>query len=141
MPYSNSMSASGAESHYPKTLAKKSRQGVKFRAMLSFLKNRLAGIARRKSNSGCLGFCIAPDVKASLHAEGVVLINLRKGTVFSANRVGAMIWNAAAERWSLERVAQSMSQAFHIPAEAAQEDAAEFLAQLASEGLLIPDVL
>jgi Coenzyme PQQ synthesis protein D (PqqD) len=108
--------------------------------MLRFIKSRLPGAAPERSSPCRLGFRIAPDVKASLHAEGVVLINLRRGTVFSANRVGAIIWNAAAERWSLQRVAESISQEFHVPAEAAQEDAAAFLAQLASEGLLIPDV-
>ena len=104
----------------------------------------LLGIARRKtapciSNRGLLGFQVAPDVKASLHSEGVVLIDVRRGTVFSANRVGAMIWNAAAECWTLHRIAESISREFHIPAQAAQDDAAEFVAQLAKEGLLVPE--
>jgi hypothetical protein len=74
-----------------------------------------------------------------LHNEGVVLINVSRGTVFSANRIGAMIWNAAAERWPLDRIAESISSEFHIPAQAAQDDAAEFVAQLAKEGLLEPE--
>jgi hypothetical protein len=92
-----------------------------------------------KSNSGLLGFRVAPDVKASSHSEGVVLIDVRRGTVFSANRVGAMIWNAAAEEWTLDRIAESISNEFHIPTQAAQDDAAEFVAQLAKEGLLVPE--
>ena len=107
--------------------------------MLGFLR-----IARRKtapcnSNYGLLGFRVAPDVRASLHSEGVVLIDARRGTVFSANRVGAMIWNAAAERWTLNRIAESISNEFDIPTQAAQDDAAEFVAQLAKEGLLVPE--
>jgi hypothetical protein len=105
---------------------------------------KIFGIRRRRKapdqwGPGHLGFRIAPDVKASMHSEGVVLINLSRGTVFSANRVGALIWNAAAQRWSLDRVAASISSEFHIPAQAAQQDAAEFLAQLAAEGLLVTD--
>jgi len=104
----------------------------------------LLGIGRRKtapcnSNYGLLGFRVAPDVRASLHSEGVVLIDARRGTVFSANRVGAVIWNAAAERWTLDRIAESISNEFHIPTQAAQDDAAEFVAQLAKEGLLVPE--
>jgi hypothetical protein len=104
----------------------------------------LFGIARRKtapcnSNFGLLGFRVAPDVKASLHSEGVVLIDIRRGTVFSANRVGAMIWNAAAERWTLPRTAESISREFHIPLQAAQDDATEFVTQLAKQGLLVPE--
>jgi hypothetical protein len=68
-----------------------------------------------------------------------VLIDVRRGTVFSANRVGAMIWNAAAEEWTLDRIAESISNEFHIPTQAAQDDAAEFVAQLAKEGLLVPE--
>jgi hypothetical protein len=50
-----------------------------------------------------------------------------------------MIWNAAAERWTLDRVAESIGSEFHIPPQAAQRDAAEFVAQLAKEGLLVPE--
>ena len=82
---------------------------------------------------------VAPDVKASLHPDGVVLIHLGRGTVFSANRVGAMIWNGAAEGWSLGRVAQSISSEFHIAPATVQQDAADFLAQLTAEGLLVRD--
>ena len=107
--------------------------------MLSFLKNRLPGVVCGKANSSHSGFRISQHVKASLNSDGLVLINLRRGTVFSANRVGAMIWSAAAERCGFDRVAEEISREFHIPVETAREDAASFLAQLASEGLLIVD--
>src|SRR5580704_435516 len=81
---------------------------------------------------------VAPDVKASQHPGGVVLIHLGRGTVFSANRVGAMIWNGIAERHSLEKVAQSIGSEFHIPLETALGDAAAFVAQLQADGLLVP---
>jgi hypothetical protein len=74
-----------------------------------------------------------------LHTEGVVLIDVTRGIVFAANRVGAMIWSAAAERWTLDRVSESISREFHISAQAARDDAAEFVAQLAKEGLLVPE--
>jgi hypothetical protein len=62
-----------------------------------------------------------------------------RGKVFSANRIGAMIWNGAAERWSLDRIAESIGREFHVGAPTARRDAAEFLAQLAAEGLVVPD--
>lgn len=86
-----------------------------------------------------LGFRVAPNVKASSHADGVVLIHLGKGIVFSANRAGAMIWNGAVERQSLEQVSHSISHEFHISPQDARQDAAEFLEQLAAEGLLISE--
>jgi len=86
-----------------------------------------------------LRFRAAPDVKASLHSDGVVLIHTGKGTVFSANRVGAMIWDGATRQWTIEKVVRSISDAFEIPAQTVRQDAAMFLAQLEAEGLLISD--
>jgi len=95
--------------------------------------------ASRSTQPG-LRFRAAPEVKASVHSEGVVLIHIGKGIVFSANRVGAMIWDGATKQWSIERVVRSISEAFQIPAHAVERDAASFLAELQAEGLLIPDV-
>lgn len=102
-----------------------------------FRGGRLRNVPNQPGSSH-LALRTAPHVTASLHSEGVVLIHLGRGTVFSANRVGALIWNAVADRWSLDRVVETISSEFHIPAQAAREDAAEFLAQLAAEGLLVP---
>jgi hypothetical protein len=92
-----------------------------------------------QSKRGSLGFHIAADVTASRHSDGLVLLHQSKGVVFSANRVGALIWKGAIERWSLNRVADSISSEFHISRETAWQDATDFLAQLASEGLLVAD--
>jgi len=105
--------------------------------MLDYLKFRRRHTAQTTFSSTSLGFRVAPDAKASTHAGGVVLMSVSRGAVFSANRVGALIWNAAAERWNLDRVVESIRCEFDIPAESAREDAAEFLAQLAAAGLLI----
>ena len=107
--------------------------------MLSLLKSEHRPSGSGQLNGGPLSLRIAAHVKASLHADGVVLMDLNQGTVFSANRAGAIIWNAAVERWSLDRLAESISSEFHIPTQSAQDDAAGFVAQLAAEGLLVPD--
>jgi Coenzyme PQQ synthesis protein D (PqqD) len=93
----------------------------------------------QKAGPDPLGFRVAPDVKASVHPDGVVLIHAGSGSVFSANRVGAMIWNGAAERRSLNQLTASISSEFHVPPQIVQQDATEFLAQLAAAGLLVAD--
>ena len=96
---------------------------------------------RRKQTEtpeGLLGFHTAPDVKASPHAEGIVLISHGRGVVFSANRTGAVIWNAAVECGSLARVVESLCREFHIEPDAARNDVQEFIGQLVAEGLLVP---
>jgi hypothetical protein len=104
----------------------------------SLWKKRRRGMSGLTSNAR-LGFHIAPEVKASMHPQGIVLIDMRGGKVFSANRVGAMVWRGAAEGWSLERVTQSIGQKFQAPAGMVRQDIVEFLAQLAAEGLLVAD--
>jgi len=107
--------------------------------MLRLLRNRYHRNVANPAENGGLGFRVSPDVKASLHPEGVVLIHHGRGTVFSANLVGAMIWNGALERWSIQKLTESISNRFQISPQTAQQDTAAFLSQLEAEGLLIPD--
>lgn len=107
--------------------------------MLSFLRKPACNKAVRPMGSGLLGFRVAPGVKASSHSQGIVLMNSTRGTVFSANRAGAMIWNGVSERWPLDRIVESISREFQVQPMAAQHDAREFVAQLAAEGLLVRD--
>ena len=107
--------------------------------MLNLFRSAHPRTASEQFRANPLGFRIASDVKASMHSDGIVLIHHGRGTVFSANRIGTMIWNGAQERWSLNRVAGSISKEFEVPAQTAQQDTLEFMAQLAAEGLLVSD--
>jgi hypothetical protein len=107
--------------------------------MMGLFSSRRLRKAPNDLEPGRLRFRVAPDVKASLHPGGMILIHHGKGTVFSANLVGATIWSGAAERWSMGKLAAFISGEFHIPPETAQRDATEFLGQLEAEGLLVAD--
>lgn len=133
------MWAKNEQAPYPKLYQREFPEGFYYKDMLNPFKNWRVRKAPKGLERGHLKLRIAPDVKASMHPDGVVLIHLGRGTVFSANRVGAMIWTGAAERWSIEKVAESISSEFHIAPATVQQDAAEFLAQLTAEGLLVPD--
>jgi len=113
--------------------------GIEVRTMFTLFKNINARKPSNAPGSDGAVFRVAPDVKASQHPDGVVLIHLGRGTVYSANRVGAMIWNGVVTQRSIERVTESISREFHIPAQTVLQDAALFLAQLQAEGLLIPE--
>src|SRR5690242_9935031 len=100
---------------------------------------------RRRQNDppgihpGSFQFHVAPDIKASMHPEGLVLMHLGKGTVFASNRAGAMIWEGAVGHWTLDRVAERIGAEFDIPRQTARQDALRFVEELAAEGLLLPD--
>ena len=133
------MSDKGSQVAYLKTLPESCKRGFKVPDMRNLFGNARPGKALDQSGPCLSGFRVAPDVTASIHSEGVVLFHLGRGTIFNANRVGAMIWSGAVERWSLDRVAASISNEFSIAAPTARQDAAEFLAQLAAEGLLVTE--
>jgi len=82
-------------------------------------------------------FRTATDVKASAHSEGAVFIHYGKGLVFSTNRVGAVLWNALAQGLDLDAVSESIGSEMNIPIGMVRDDAAAFLAQLETEGLIV----
>ena len=99
---------------------------------------RLQRGKKPETPEGLLGFRAASDVKASQHADGIVLISHNRSVVFSANRTGAMIWSAIVERGTLGGLSESISREFQVAPETARQDVLEFLGQLAAEGLLVP---
>lgn len=92
---------------------------------------------RKPTIEGCLR--LSPDVRASVHRDGLVVIHFGKGTVFSANRAGARIWTGVVEQWNAEDLMRCISDEFNITLEIARRDAAAFIDQLKSEGLLIAE--
>jgi hypothetical protein len=81
----------------------------------------------------------APEVRASVHDGGVVLLHAGTGAVFSANRVGATIWQRVAQTWDVGQVVASVSAEFQVARQEAQKDTTEFVAQLEAAGLVIRD--
>src|SRR5580658_7057396 len=108
------MSAESASAPYLKDSSKRHAVKESF-VFLDFFRSWHFSKPNDRGKSGSPGFHIAADVTASRHSDGLVLIHQGKGVVFSANRVGALIWNGAVQRWSLDRVAESISSEFQIP--------------------------
>jgi hypothetical protein len=80
---------------------------------------------------------VSPDVRASFHDDGVVFLDVRGGTVFRSNRIGAAIWKGLIGRQELATIAAQIGREYSITAEQAMEDASSFVAQLESHGFLV----
>jgi len=109
------------------------------RAVVRVCRKDEAAEPGRNHGRARLMFHAGPEVKASIHAGGMVLIHLRTGVVFTSNRAGALIWAGITERRSLDEVTARVSREFRIEQELARRDAERFLAQLQAEGLLVAD--
>jgi len=68
--------------------------------------------------------------------DGVVFLNLRKGSVFRANCVGAAIWQALLARADLAQTATAISERYNAPRSQVLTDVSAFVAQLQAEGML-----
>jgi hypothetical protein len=81
-------------------------------------------------------FTISPDVRATAGGDGIAFLDVRKGALFRANRVGAAIWKGLAARRSLEQISEEVSRDFGVSQREAFEDASRFAAQLQAAGIL-----
>src|SRR5690242_8336474 len=82
------------------------------------------------------GFRPSPRVTASVHTDGVVFLDSARGILFSANRVGAAIWQGVRAGRTLEQISDAVSSDFQAPRDVVGRDTASFLAELLSAGIL-----
>jgi len=87
-------------------------------------------------NTRVHGPALRSEVKTSVHEEGLVLMDVGRGRVFTANLVGARIWRGVAEGASVESVAETISCEFRVSKQQAMADTVAFLGQLKRAGLL-----
>src|SRR5258707_2725286 len=107
----------------------------------SFLR-RKAGAETRGSAAGAkaVRFSISPDARASVQADGVVFLHLGSGSVFRSNRIGARIWRGLLEREDMDSLAAHISREYAVPRDQVDQDAAGFIADLQTQGLLARDM-
>ena len=79
---------------------------------------------------------VAESTRATTRPDGIVLLNIDKGSVFTANLVGARIWKGITTQENLKTIANSVAQQYSIPVEEAETDIAEFVSELQSHGFL-----
>ena len=81
----------------------------------------------------------SPAVRASASEDGLILLDVERGLVLSANAIGARIWHLIEQRQSAQQIAEQLVDDYSIPLDRAHHDVAAFVAQLAARGLVGPD--
>jgi hypothetical protein len=71
-----------------------------------------------------------PGAAASVHEDGLVILHVPSGRIFTSNRTGARIWQCLEERLPLQGIAAEIARDFGIDRATALEDAARFLVEL-----------
>ena len=81
-------------------------------------------------------FIVSPEAAASIHDEGLVILHLGNGQMYTSNSTGARIWLAVERKLSLEAISEEISGAFQIALTTAREHAVRFLADLQQHTLI-----
>jgi hypothetical protein len=101
---------------------------------------RRIALRSKITDAAFTAFAAPPALKdgmsVSVHDDGLVALDPKSGVVFSANRIGALIWTQLEQRISLDAIASEISRAYRIDRAVAVEDICRFLTDLQRRGLL-----
>ena len=81
-------------------------------------------------------FDVSPGVRASMSADGLVLLDVDRGIVFAANPIGARMWELVEQRWTKSRIAKQIADDFGVEHERVARDLNAFLGALLDRGLV-----
>jgi hypothetical protein len=110
------------------------------------IRNLLAAFRRRPQNRA-LGqgvgsaaanlFHVANDVRSTVSENGLVLLHIGSGLVFTANQTGARIWSEITQGACPATVGRGLSREYGAPIEQTTRDVAQFVSELVARGLLV----
>jgi hypothetical protein len=89
-----------------------------------------------KIQSNSLRFTTSPDVASSVHKNGIVLLHICSGRLFTANGTGARIWSRLKERHSMETIVSDISADYQIDWTTARAHVGRFLFELEQQKLI-----
>lgn len=76
------------------------------------------------------------EAAVSVHDGGVVILDNRRGRLYSSGPAGAYIWRCIEQQLPLEAIAESIHAGFHVDLTTAREHTARFVEQLHTNGLI-----
>lgn len=82
-------------------------------------------------------FTPSPAVRASISADGLVLLDVDGGLVLTSNAIGARIWQLLEERRTGDEIADVLVREYAIATDTAMRDVRAFVGDLLARGLLI----
>ena len=81
-------------------------------------------------------YTVNPDAAASIHDDGIVILHIGKGRLFTSNGTGARIWRGLQRRLRVESIAEEISGEYQIDQSTAREHTLHFLGALERQALV-----
>ena len=79
----------------------------------------------------------APDIRVSAHGDGLIILHIPSGRIFTCNSIGGRIWNRVVTGVTPDAVSDEISHDFGVAPALAREHTNAFVKKLQYEGLLI----
>ena len=83
-----------------------------------------------------LSFTVSPEAVASIHDEGLVILDTGSGHLYASNGTGARIWRGVEQQLSVDVMAKEISGHYGITKAAARQEVVSFLDQLEQHSLI-----
>jgi hypothetical protein len=80
---------------------------------------------------------VAPDVHASVHDDGLALLDISTGRVFLCNRTGARIWKGLEAGLDADAISQEISREWGVPWQLVRAQTSTFLLEVERRKLVI----
>ena len=78
----------------------------------------------------------AAHVRANITTDGVILLDIESGAIFTANTVAARIWERLLEGQSQAAIAEALAEEFKVPCATVEQDVREFVDSLRTRALV-----
>jgi hypothetical protein len=99
--------------------------------MLKALARRL-----RRSPESPDTLAVAPEVRASVHQNGLVLLHIPSGKIFQSNRTGSQIWQGLSNGLQPDAIATDISRDYGVPRGLVEQHTSSFLTELLRHGFV-----
>jgi len=87
-----------------------------------------------------LSFTVNSDATASIHDDGIVILHVGTGCLYTSNRIGSCIWRGIERQMALEEIAKEISDAYQIARSIAKEHTVRFVGELERHALIEREV-
>ena len=78
----------------------------------------------------------APHVRSSITADGIILLDIRSGRIFSANAVAARIWSGLTDGLPMDAIVARIASETGAEPAVVERDASDFLTVLIAHALV-----
>jgi hypothetical protein len=79
---------------------------------------------------------VVDTVRASISADGLVLLDVKGGILLASNQVGARIWQLIEQQCTRAEIASQIAADYDLPIERAKADVMAFVSSLVARGLV-----